>query len=219
MDFLKRLREAAAAFIVAGLVGASAANAETFVFPNGILGATGVSDTGNLLGDTPASATFARTSGIIVGYDRDITGNTTVIDVTAAGPDPSFIWFRFGRFDGGAFQNVGGAGLVNPGGGATANAYAQFTGPGPVTFSGVPFEAACLSVGGCNAVVFGGSTFSSPTSTGFSVASVVSSTPEPATWAFMMIAFAAVGAQAKGFSRRRRRAAETLLDGDFRASL
>lgn len=177
------------------------AHAATETFPSSIFSSANITDVNNVLGNTPDTAFFARGSGAVFVFDEPVTNHSTIINVTSVLPATTFIWFRFGQVTGGAFQNAVGVGLTNPAGGATANAYVEVTGPGPVNISPTAFTDSCRAIGGCNAVLVGGSTFTAPGG-GFFASSIVSSTPEPTAWSLMILAFVGLGFQVKRTRRR-----------------
>lgn len=198
---LKRYLSAALAAAALALGSNAAAAVSSFpvsVFQNGGTGAN------NLVGNTPATALLGRgqTIGLYYGAGADITGQRLFFNVTTVTNNTTYIWLRFGNWNGTAFTNAFAVGQTAPGGGPTSNVYAQVTSAGVITVFGDPFIAACQSIGGCNAVVFGNSTFSAAGSS-FRLSSLVAATPEPASWAMMMFGFMAVAMRLKAVRRRR----------------
>ncbi len=187
-----------------GVGGNAAAAISTFpasIFQNGGTGAN------NLVGNTAATALLNRGQTIGLFYGAGSTINTVVgsrlfFNVTTVTANTTYIWLRFGNWNGATFTNAFATGQTTPAGGATGNVYAQVTSAGVVTVFGAPFATACASIGGCNAVVFGNSTFSAAGSS-FRLSSLVASTPEPSAWALMMLGFGGIALRLKAVRRRK----------------
>ena len=202
-DMIKRALRLISAGLAALFV-CGHANAAVTTFPASVFsvggGATG---TANLVGSTPATANFNRNQSVVLNFGTDITNNTLVFNIASVAPATTYVWVRFGQITGGSFTNAPGTGLLTPTGGGTQNYYAQVTGPGLLSVPGTAFVASCQTIGGCNAVVFGASSFSA-FGGGFSASSLVASNPEPGAWALMIIAFAGVAARLKSMRGRQR---------------
>lgn len=182
------------AFIgVLALAGATgAAEAATETFPTSVVATGGPVVNADALTDGGTGvATFLRGGAAIFAFDDFVTNQTAIFDVATVNPVQTFVFFRFGRFVNGAFQNALGQGTTDPFGNPSVNDYVEITGPGVFTFQPSGFTDACRDLGGCNAFVFGASNFSA-TGGGLTVSSLVSSAPEPGAWALMIIAFAGV---------------------------
>ena len=183
------------ASILAALLFCGGAHARTETFATTVFQQSGGTNAANLIGNTASIATLNRGQTIGLVFAGPVTSNTITFNITSVSATTTYIWFRLGSFAGG-FTNAFASGQLTPSGGATGNIYVQVTGPGPITIDTTPFDASCQSIGGCNAIVFGNSTFSAGGST-FGVSSLVAATPEPATWMMMIIAFVFVAARLK----------------------
>ncbi|MCB2113581.1 MAG: hypothetical protein KDD85_08535 [Parvularculaceae bacterium] len=190
----------AAAFLltIGGTAGAAVSTYPVSVFQAGGNGSA------NLIGNTGATARLRRNQTIGLAYAAPvgaIAGSRLVFNITQASNNTSYIWVRLGNLSGGTFTSAFAAGQTAPNGGATANMYAQVTGVGALTLLLDPFLASCQSIGGCNALVFGNSTFSANASA-FRLSSLVAATPEPGAWALMLLGFGAVAARMKALRAR-----------------
>jgi hypothetical protein len=191
----------AATLSVGGNAAAAISTFPASVFQNGGTGAN------NLIGNTAATARLNRgqTIGLFYGAGSTIntvTGSRLFFNVTTVTNNTTYIWLRFGNWNGATFTNAFATGQTAPGGGATTNVYAQVTSAGVVTVFGAPFATSCALIGGCNAVVFGNSTFSAAGSS-FRLSSLVASTPEPSAWALMMLGFGGIASRLKAQRRRK----------------
>lgn len=169
------------------------------VFQNGGTGAT------NLVGNTAGSARLNRNQTVGLSYGAPIggvAGSRLFFNITQVSPNTTYIWVRLGNWNGASFTNAFATGQVAPNGGGTTNVYAQVNNAGIVTVFLDPFLSSCQSIGGCNALVFGNSTFSANGSF-YRLSTLVASTPEPAAWAFMMLGFAGVAARLKAMRKHR----------------
>jgi hypothetical protein len=186
--------------IAALFIGAPQAMAATTVYPTSVFSSTGGTQSNNLIGNNPSTARYSRNQQAVLNFGAvDISGYGLTLTITSVTNATTYIWARFGRITGGVFTSANGVGLTAPNGSATPNAYALVTGAGPLWISGGAFKSACQALGGCNAVVFGNSTFSATGSQFF--ISAIGATPEPATWMLMMLAFAAVALRMKAQRR------------------
>ncbi|MEO0880443.1 MAG: hypothetical protein AAFY22_12125 [Pseudomonadota bacterium] len=133
--------------------------------------------------DVNTSATFTPINtglgvfsvGAVVTFAADITNNSASFNITAT-PGGSTLSVAFAQFTGTAFTGVSN----------TVSAIVDET--GLLTISGGSFAAACDSFGGCNSLIF-----IAPAGTpgGIGVG-FVSSAPEPAVWALMIVGFLGV---------------------------
>lgn len=197
-----RLIAAIIAFMVFG-IGASA-SAAISTFPASVFQAGGTGS-GNLVGNTPGTARLNRGQTIGLNYSAPISvvaGSRLFFNFTQVSNNTTYVWVRLGNWNGTTFTSAVAAGQLAPNGAATANIYAQVTAAGLVTIFTDPFLASCQAIGGCNALVFGNSTFSAAGSF-FRISSLVAATPEPSTWAMMMLGFAGVAMRMKALRRRR----------------
>ena len=191
-----------ATIIMLGLGGHARAAVSTFpasVFQNGGTGAA------NLIGNTPGTARLNRNQTIGLSYAAPIgavAGARLFFNFTQVSPGTTYLWVRLGNWNGATFASAAAAGQTAPNGGATVNVYAQVGAAGLVTVFLDPFLASCQSIGGCNALVFGNSTFSANGSF-FRLSSLVASTPEPSAWALMMLGFAGLAARMKAARARK----------------
>jgi len=181
------------------------ASAAISTFPASVF-QTGGTGSGNLVGNTTGSARLNRgqTIGLFYGPGSSIagvSGSRFFFNITAVSNTTTYLWVRLGNWNGTTFTNANSSGQLAPTGGATGNVYAQITGAGLVTIFSAPFSASCLAIGGCNAVVFGNSTFSAGGSF-FSISSLVAATPEPSVWAMMMVGFFSIAMRLKALRRR-----------------
>ena len=200
-----RRRLAAAIFSLAAIGLGGGAEAAITTFPASVFQAGGTGS-GNLVGNTPATARLNRgqTIGLFYGAGAGIGsvgGSRLFFNITAVNNTVTYVWVRLGNWNGTTFTSANAAGQLAPNGTATGNIYAQVTGAGAVTVFVAPFATACQAIGGCNALVFGNSTFSSAGSF-FRISSLVAATPEPSVWAMMMLGFAAVALRMKSLRRR-----------------
>jgi hypothetical protein len=180
--------------------GAPRASAATTVYPTSVLSSSGGTQSNNLIGNNPSTARYNRNQQVILNFGAvDISGYGLTLTITSVSNATTYVWARFGRITGGVFTSANGVGLTTPNGAATQNAYALIAGPGPLWISGGAFKSSCQALGGCNALVLGNSTFSSPGSQFF--ISSIGATPEPATWMLMLLAFAAVALRLKAQRR------------------
>lgn len=180
--------------------GAPRALAATTVYPTSVLSSSGGTQSNNLIGNNPSTARYNRNQQAVLNFGAvDISGYGLTLTIASVSNATTYIWARFGRITGGVFTSANGVGLTAPNGAATPNAYALVTGAGPIFISGGAFKSACQSLGGCNALVFGNSTFSSTGSQFF--ISAIGATPEPATWMLMLLAFAAIAMRLKAQRR------------------
>lgn len=189
-------------FLTATLGWGGAAKAAISTFPASVFQASGGTGAGNLVGNTPATARLNRNQTIGLVYGSDITGQRLFFTVTTVTNNTTYIWVRFGNWNGSTFTSATAAGQTAPNGSPTNNVYAQVTAAGVVTIFGDAFIASCQTIGGCNAIVFGNSTFSAGGSS-FRLSSLAAATPEPSAWAMMMLGFAGVAWRMKVLRRRR----------------
>lgn len=176
---------------LAGWLAASGeASAAISYFPTSVFqsNATGAN---NLIGNTAASARVQRNQTIGLVYGTDITGQRVTFNISTVTNNTTYVWVRFGRWNGSSFTSALASGLTAPNGAPTSNLYQLLTGAGPYTLLTDAFATACASIGGCNALVFGNSTFSAVGSQ-FRITSLVASTPEPSAWALMILGFGAM---------------------------
>jgi hypothetical protein len=165
---------------------------------------TGGTGSANLVGNTAATARLNRNQTIGLNYGGDINpvlGSRLFFNITAVSNNTTYVWVRLGNWNGSTFTNAAAAGQTAPNGAATTNIYAQATGAGVIIIFLDPFYASCQSIGGCNALVFGNSTFSAVGSF-YRISTLVAATPEPTTWAMMMLGFAGVALRMKSARRR-----------------
>ena len=186
-----------------------AANAAISTFPASVFqpGGTG---SPNLVGNTAATARLNRGQTIGLNYGSSINavaGSRLFFNITAVNGTTTYIWVRLGNWNGATFTSALATGQSAPNGTPTANIYAQVTGAGLLTIFTNPFLTSCQSIGGCNALVFGNSTFSQNGSF-LRLSSLVAATPEPSVWAMMMLGFSGIAMRLKALRRRRSR-----LDG------
>lgn len=195
--------------LAAAALAASAAPAAAAVtqFPTSVFQSAPGSGANNLLGNTPATTTLFNRGATPLGLGfanpiqtNAITGERITINVTTVSASTTYVFVRLGRLVGGVFTNANATGTTTPLGGATTNLYAQVTGAGPLTLLLDPFAASCAALGGCNALIIGNSTFSSPGSS-FRLSTLTGATPEPGAWALMMLGFGAVAWRMKAARR------------------
>lgn len=185
--------------MLSALLAAGPASAATMVYPVSHFGNAGVANPNRLLGNTPNASNIDRNDSIGLNFGADISGYSVSFTVTAFNNRTTWIWVRPGRWNGVTFVSATGTGLLGPNGLPTINFYAQIVGPGVYRLPTVAFDANCQLIGGCNAIVFGNSSFSQTGST-FGL-SVVGSSPEPRAWALMILGFAGVAARLKQMRR------------------
>lgn len=205
------LRVIKALSVCAALGFGATAQAAISTFPASVF-QTGGTGSGNLVGNTPATARLNRGQTIGLNYGASINnvfGSRLFFTFTAVSPATTYLWVRLGNWNGSAFTNAFAAGQLAPDGSATTNVYAQVTGAGVVTVLLNPFFTSCQSIGGCNALVFGNSTHSSGGSF-FRISTLVGATPEPSAWAMMMLGFAAIAMRMKALRRPKRRSLAAL---------
>lgn len=188
------------AVAAAAALGASA-EAAVSTYPASVFQASGGTNAGNLVGNNPATARLNRSRTIGLAYGGDITGQRLLFNITSVTNNTTYLFVQFGNWDGSAFTGASGAGLVDPNGAPTPFAFAQVTAPGLITIFGDAFAASCLSIGGCNAVMFGNSGLSAAASS-FRLSTLVAATPEPSAWALIMLGFAGVASRMKSLRRR-----------------
>ncbi len=191
----------AAALMIA--LGGSA-QAAISTFPVSVFQASGGTGANNLIGNTPGTALLNRNQTIGLNYAAPVAavaGSRLFFNITQVSNNTTYIWVRLGNWNGATFTNAFAAGQTAPGGGATVNVYAQVTATGLVTVFLDPFLGSCQAIGGCNALVFGNSTFSAFGSS-YRLSSLVSATPEPSAWALMLIGFAGIAARMKAVRGR-----------------
>lgn len=198
-----RLLAIGCAALIAACGGAKAA---TTVYPISTFGNAGVAAANGLLGNTPSVTQIDRNDSIGLNYGQDITKFTLSFDIASVTPQTTYLWVRFGRFQGGAFTSAPVTGLIAPNGAGTQNLYIQLTGAALYYVNSTAYAAGCATLGGCNAFAFGNSTFSAAGSR-FGV-STVGATPEPQTWSLMILSFIGVAWRMK---EERRRAGSTRL--------
>lgn len=199
----------AAVLFVAALGFGGAADAAISTFPASVfqMGGTG---SGNLVGNTAATARLNRGQTIGLNYGSSINavaGSRLFFNITAVNNTTTYIWVRLGNWNGATFTSALATGQSAPNGTPTANIYAQVTGAGLLTILTNPFFTSCQTIGGCNALAFGNSTFSQNGSF-LRLSSLVSATPEPSAWAMMMLGFSGVALRLKALRRRRARMPE-----------
>jgi len=179
------------------------AQAAVSTFPISVFQAGGTGSN-NLISNTAGTARLNRNQTIGLNYAAPvgaIAGSRLFFNITQVSNNTTYIWVRLGNWNGATFTSAISAGQTAPNGGATANVYAQVTGTGLVTIFLDPFLTSCQSIGGCNALVFGNSTFSANGSF-YRLSSLVAATPEPSAWALMLIGFAGIAARMKASRRR-----------------
>jgi len=181
--------------VFATLLAAAPAAAATTVYPVSHFSNAGVANPNRLLGNNPNTNNIQRNDSIGLNYGADITNFVISFVVTAVSPQTTYIWVRAGRTSGTTFTSATAPGLLAPNGAPTANLYVQVTGPGTYFVSTSVFGPSCTLLGGCNAIVFGNSTFSQIGST-FQL-SMVGATPEPTVWVLMILGFIGVAARLK----------------------
>lgn len=191
-------RTVAVLFAVAALAPGSLACAAVSTFPASVfqVGGTG---SGNLVGNTAATARLNRGQTIGLNFGGAVgavAGARLFLNFTQVSNNTTYLWVRLGNWNGTAFVNAAAAGQVAPNGTATGNVYAQVSSAGLLTVFLDPFLGSCQAIGGCNALVFGNSTFSANGSF-FRISSIVAATPEPSAWAMMMLGFAAIAMRLK----------------------
>jgi hypothetical protein len=165
---------------------------------------TGGTGSANLVGNTAATARLNRNQTIGLNYGADINqvlGSRLFFNITAFSNNTTYVWVRLGNWNGSTFTSAAAAGQTAPNGAATTNIYAQVTGAGVITVFLDPFFASCQAIGGCNALVFGNSTFSAVGSF-YRISTLVAATPEPSTWIMMMLGFAGVALRMKAARQR-----------------
>lgn len=197
-------RLAAALFAFAAMGVGSGAKAAISTFPVSVFQAGGTGSA-NLVGNTPATARLGRNQTIGLNYGADVSpvlGSRLSFTFTAVSNNTTYVWVRLGNWNGTTFTNAAAAGQLAPNGAATTNIYAQLTAPGVVTIILDPFFSSCQSIGGCNALAFGNSTYSANGSF-FRISTLVASTPEPSAWALMMLGFGGVALRLKASRRRK----------------
>lgn len=196
---------ALAAAVLTIAAGASA-SAAISTFPTSVFQQAAGSGGNNLIGNTPATGLFNRSATPLgLGFSAPIQtsaiiGERITLNFTSVTNNTTYVFVRLGRLVGGVFTNANAVGTTTPLGGATTNLYALVTGTGPLTLLLDPFAASCASLGGCNALIVGNSTFSAVGSS-FRLSTLTASTPEPGVWALMMLGFGAMAFRMK--SRRR----------------
>lgn len=185
--------------------GAPAATAATTIFPISTFSNNGVAQPNRLLGNNPNVNNIQRNDSIGLNYGTDITKFTLSFVVTSVNPNTTWLWVRVGNRTGATFTSAAATGLLAPNGAATQNLYVQITRPGTYWINTVVYDASCQLIGGCNALVFGNSTFSQNGSS-FGL-SLVGATPEPQVWALMIVGFFGVAARMKQMARSSRQQA------------
>lgn len=190
---------------VMALSSAGTASAAISTFPVSVFQNGGV-QSGNLVGNTPSTARLNRGQTIGLNYGAPINtvaGSRLFFNLTQVSNNTTYIWVRLGNWNGATFTNAFAAGQLAPNGTPTSNVYAQVSAAGLVTIFTDPFLASCQAIGGCNALVFGNSTFSANGSF-YRLSTLVAATPEPSAWAMMMLGFAGVAMRIKSLRRQRR---------------
>lgn len=183
---------------------AGAAEAAITTFPASVF-QTGGTGSNNLVGNTAATARLNRTQTVGLNYAGPVAavaGARLTFNFTQVSNNTTYLWVRLGNWNGATFTNAAAVGQTTPVGGATTNIYAQVASPGAITVILDPFLVSCQSIGGCNALVFGNSTFSANGSF-FRLSTLVAATPEPATWALMMMGFGAIAWRLKASRLRK----------------
>ncbi len=194
------------AFAALGIGGA--ANAAISTFPASVF-QTGGTGSGNLVGNTAATARLNRNQTIGLNYGSAINivaGSRLFFNITTVSNNTTYLWVRLGNWNGSVFNTATATGQTAPDSSPTANVYAQITAPGVATIFLNPFFTSCQSIGGCNALVFGNSTYSAGGSN-FRISTLVAATPEPSAWAMMMLGFAGIAMRMKAARRRASRPA------------
>ena len=171
------------------------ARAATTVYPVSTFGNNGVGGAAGLLGNTPSVTQIDRNDSIGLAFAQAITNYSLTFTIASVTPQTTYLWVRFGRFQGGAFASAPVSGLLAPNGAGTQNLYIQITGSGDYQINSLAYSAGCAAIGGCNAFAFGNSTFSAAGSR-FGV-STVGATPEPDVWALMILGFLGVAQRLK----------------------
>lgn len=189
----------AAVFAAAG-----GAQAATTIYPASTFGNSGVGGAGGLVGNTPSVTQIDRNDSIGLAFGQAITNYSLTFAIASVTPQATYLWVRFGRFQGGAFTSAPVLGLLAPNGAGTQNIYVLIAGPGAYQINSLVYSPGCAAIGGCNAVAFGNSTFSAAGAR-FGV-STVGATPEPGAWALMIIGFVGVAARLKAARRNARNA-------------
>jgi hypothetical protein len=185
--------------LAAAVLGAGAAPASAAVsqFPTSVFQSAGGSAPNNLLGNTPATTTLFNRGATPLGLgfaspiETAILHERLTLNVTSVSASTTYVFVRLGRLTGGVFTSATASGPAFLPGFPTINLYSQVTGTGPLTLILDPFAASCAALGGCNALIIGNSGFSAAGSS-FRLSVLTASTPEPATWALMIMGFGAV---------------------------
>lgn len=219
----------------------TAVRAETTLFPANSFGVAGPIPTppnlGDLVGPPMAGTAVTFDPGDLgfLMFDMDISGAITgtpnlgirfnITSAIASGSGDSFISVLLGNIGptgpggGLAFAIATTPGLTDPNGAASIFQFTQIDGAGIFTVDTTAFVAGCLAIGGCNTIVIGtsglgaagGGAFADGGTLTFS--SVIAASPEPSTWALMIMGFFGVAWQAKAQRRRNREHGPSLAPG------
>ncbi len=179
-------------FSISAAPTAFAATSSFAIFPDRIFATPGVIGGANLFGNTPAETTFLPGGIALFDFGEDISSNTFMIDVTSVA-GPTEISVRYLRLNGLAVSETapGSFPFASP-----IDVVLSITAPGTFTVPSSSFVGACAAIGGCNSVLFNATGANSFT------ANVVSSAPEPAAWALMLVSFFGVAFRMKTIRAR-----------------
>ena len=183
--------------------GAAHAEISTFsIFPTrGFQTGGSTTNGGNILGNTPAEATFNAGGTVLLVFDEDITTHTFTITATGTTGGTATVDVRFlNTSPVGAplnFTDTAAAGLF-PGSAPGFDVQLAIDGPGEFIVPSGVFNSACDGIGGCNSVLL-----NVGAAAGFT-ASAVSSAPEPASWMLMIFGFTGIAARLKSLRARDR---------------
>ncbi len=193
---------------------------ETSFFPTNSFGVAGPIPTPGNLGDLvgpPDAGTAVRFDPGDLGFlafETDITGISTgapntnlIFNIISAIPSSTgevFLSFLLGNIGAGpSFVRAPTAGLVAPNGADSIFQFVEAPSTGVFTVDTSAFLAGCASIGGCNSIVIGTSGLGAAGGGSFvdggtlTFSSVIAASPEPSTWAFMIIGFMVLAFKAK----------------------
>lgn len=224
----KQMRVCLSVFAMLGVGVFESAYAESTFFPIDTFGVAGPIPTPANISDLEGpptagvSVTFDPGDLGFILFDEDISGATTplpnaglIFNIISSVPSASgdtFVSFLLGNIadDGAglAFTIAPTGSFVAPDGSDSIFQFTQLPGAGLFTLSTDAFVPACNTIGGCNTIVLGTSGLGAAGGSSFtdggtlSFASVVASSPEPASWALMILGFLGVARQMKTHRRR-----------------
>ncbi len=171
----------------------SAAHAATAVFPDSAVFGNAANNDSVLGAPDGNGATFGAGSFALYDYGTDITGQDITFYATNATGGTSWLFIVLYNSATGNYVFPDGN-FTSPTGNATAFFYVQVQN-GAFAIPNNVFASACASAGGCTGVYVGRSIFSDAGAS-FDLDSV-GATPEPTTWALMIMGFCLTAWQIK----------------------